>query len=156
MWSFKKLALPDYILYIWRTTCKLRCLVNSFPTDVLPNESSRTFCTLAMPSLDEASPGRCVPWTKRSRTIYPFMGVGLKFSWEDRSGRDIRGSFDEVNVSNYVGEAQIYESSCCANPAVQDRDTSVRDTLSKGRIIQGTERTRILVWGHILMTSKLL
>jgi hypothetical protein len=42
--------------------------------------------------------------------------------------------------------------------AAQDRDTSVRDTSTKGRIIQGTERPRTLVWGylgrgHILITS---
>jgi hypothetical protein len=43
----------------------------------------------------------------RPRTIYPFMGVGLKL-FRDRSGRDRRGSvFDEVNVSGYVGGAQI-------------------------------------------------
>jgi hypothetical protein len=62
-------------------------------------------------------------------------------------------------------QAQISESSCCDNPApvyaAQDRDTSVRDISSKGRIIQGTERPRSSVWGlngrgHIHLTSKLL
>ncbi len=33
--------------------------------------------------------------------------------------------------------------------AVQGRDTSVRETISKGRFVQGAHHPRIFVWGHI-------
>jgi hypothetical protein len=97
--------------------------------------------------LDNASFGRHVPRTIRSLDDASMTDVSQPFGTHQ-----VRKDFNEVawhgiHYNNILCQFNLGRVKYLH--AIQGRDTSVRDTMSKECIVHGTEHPRLSVWEHI-------
>ncbi len=112
--------------------------------------------------------GCCIPWTKCPLGILPLTEPSHPFDLILCVGRACirRRGANPINLVRGVGEAgqtphwsirrrRPTKATIAADgassmlDAVQGRDTSVRDTMSKGRFVPGAQHPRIFGRGHI-------
>jgi hypothetical protein len=149
--------MPEIIPHI------IRCNVSPSPNDVSPTENSWMLHPLDKVSLGYFAPDRTIPslwfdWAKRHPTWSSMCGPSMHPTEGANPLNLVRGVGEAGQTPHWsIRPRRPTEAAIAADEAssmldaVQGWDTSVRDTISKGRFVQGAQHPRIFGLWHIGM-----